>query len=763
MGPGVRPVFALLAFMAVVCLTPTLAAAAKTRIEPGMAQYTNVENAIKFLREHGEDQAADQIQKILDDGDLYIDPAVPYNGKTDGYNNVSLNPMVAGNDNPFNRDKPWDPVRNFEEIFGLARTLYHENIHVNEQNLIHFMWDNWAEHPAWSDTLLKMEEWIEQERKQFDVNYGPRKPGMTVAQQQLELNKIDAKIRTLLSYLADFKSQEYFGGDDQRWVDRTTTYWTGEQNRLAPRIAQLTGGGAPKPTAGGPPTTPSTPPPSQPPPPPTPPPPAPPEVTVTVTVPCAPCQKIADQIRDVKERLKTLNENAAKAADAVTRNQQHIADLQKRVANLQAELERAAGTGGSSYDPTTGETVEAYDQGNGTVKVTTKDAAGNVIDEHIRDSSARKADINRQITDTNAEIAKAQAESARLAAAAATAKKLVNDMATLLSQLVKELEDCIKKYCSNIPTSTALNLLGLPYRDMSALGDPNSFNPPYTGGRNDAFQLMIIEIRVGNVDGIAVPGQAPAAAPSKGARAGERAAPSMLASLLSWLRPGDRALLSRTSTRTPWTPPAKSEQRRAPKAAPVQMLLTSLGQSTGEAFDLQIFNTGGRPFKLAADALVVEPLKDEAKKQAQGAVQRLMSSASPVTAKVNGYCMEMLKAPPTLGTVFRIASPELQQRFEPMRKIMDASRRVQQLGQLRPDSNPDGYFHAIRQWAMWTVQEKLNEKTFGNAFLEHTRKLVTANKQPWTKQAEDAIKQATPNRWNDIQRVLTLAGVPLAR
>src|SRR5689334_13325245 len=115
--------------------------------------------------------------------------------------------------------------------------------------------------------------------------------------------------------------------------------------------------------------------------------------------------------------------------------------------------------------------------------------------------------------------------------------------------------------------------------------------------------------------------------------------------------------------------------------------------------------------------------------------QLIRATSNPVTAKINGYCLEMLKAPPAAGTIFKIAAPELQQRFEPMRKIMDASRRVQQ--QLHPDSNPDGYFNAIRQWAMWTVQEKLNEKTFGNSFLEHTKKLVLNAKQPWSKQAED--------------------------
>ena len=43
----------LLAFVAVVCFTPAVASAEKYQVTPGTPQYTNVENAIKFLREHG--------------------------------------------------------------------------------------------------------------------------------------------------------------------------------------------------------------------------------------------------------------------------------------------------------------------------------------------------------------------------------------------------------------------------------------------------------------------------------------------------------------------------------------------------------------------------------------------------------------------------------------------------------------------------------------------------------------------------------------
>lgn len=758
MGPRVRLV---LGIVACLYLLPHAAAAQPIAVVEGTVEYENVQTALKFLREHGDSEAADQIQKSLDNGDIYSDVHAKYNGTTDMKNNVVIDaPIMSWQQPPQKRGTPFDPVKDFKMVVALARTLYHENFHVSQQNVLEFFVDNVLEYPAWMDTMSELEHWIEQEKLRFDRNYRPSKPGMTAAQQEAELKKIKDKIEILTEYYGAFKDNEYFGGDDQQWIARNTEYWNNQITSLIdPRLVQLQGGG-PKPTGTQPPpTTPTTGGGTTTPPSPPKPPPAPPE---PVTVPCAPCQKIADQIRDVKERLKGLNEASQKAQQDVTKNQQRIADLQKRVGNLTAELERAAGTGGHSYDPSNGQTVDAYDQGNGTVKVTTKDAAGNVIDEHVRDSSARKADINRQIDEANAEIAKAQADSGRLEKAAATAKKLAADMATLLNQLVADLADCIKKYCSNIPTAAALNLLGLPYRDLQTLTDPLSYNPPYTGGRNDGFQLMIVEIRVANADGIIVPGGA--GAPAKGAMNRDGAPASILASLLSWLRPGRPTFLSTRDVTTPWLPDAEVQRRgAAPRPSPVQMLLTSLGQSTGEAFDLQIFNSGGKPFRLAADALVVEPLKDEAKKQAQAAVQRLMASASPVTAKVNAYCMEFLKAPPSLGTVFRIAAPELQQRFAPMRNIMDASRRVQQLGQLRPDSNPDGYFHSIRQWAMWTVEQKLNDKTFANAFVEHTKKAVTAQKQTWSNDTENVIRKAAPNRWNDIQRILAAAQVAVPR
>ena len=772
MGPRVRRALALIAFM--FALPLAAAAADAVQIVPGTAAYQNVQNALKFLREHGSGEAADELQRRLDQGKIWYQVNLDGNGETPLITGtITVNAGLAVNLNSPN--VPFAPDANFTPILELARTLFHENYHSNHQDV----WDSYAlgsngvEHFAWTQTIFAMEQWLHDERRKFgDAMKSARPP--SAAEQKRELEHLGTKIDVLTQYTNWYAvDNEYFGYyEDEPWIDSTQAWWKKYKAvYIDPDLKRLTpippdpetppagGGTAPTPQ----PPKPETPKPE----PPTPQPPPPPDEPVAV--PCAPCQKIADQIQDVKQRLKTLNENVKKANDAVARNQQKIAALQKRVANLQAELDRAAGTGGYSYDPATGQTIEAYDQGNGTVKVTTKDAAGNVIEEHVRDSSAHKADVRRQIDEANADIAKAQAEGQNLAKGAATAKKLVNDMATLLEQLVKELEDCIKKYCSNVSTSDALNMLNLPYDSLDVLRDPTSYNP-FDGNTNGAFQQMIIEIRVGNAPGMTVPrGDG---APRNGWLQDVRQPRTMLAALLSWLRPTASAWMTgarrwSAEPRRPWSvddAEVQARVQRSPFKQPVQMLLTSLGQSTGQAFDLQVFNGSGNSFKLAAQSLVVEPLKDEVKQQVQRGMQQLIrSTANPVTAKINGYCLEMLKLPPTAGTIFKIASPQLQQRFAPMRKIMDASRRVQQLGQLRPDSNPDGYFNAIRQWSMWTVQEKLNEKTFTNAFVEHTKKLVTGQKQSWTKDAEETIKKAAPNRWNDIQKVLAAAGVPLPR
>lgn len=63
--------------------------------------------------------------------------------------------------------------------------------------------------------------------------------------------------------------------------------------------------------------------------------------------------------------------------------------------------------------------------------------------------------------------------------------------------------------------------------------------------------------------------------------------------------------------------------------------------------------------------------------------------------------------------------------------------------------------------AVWAVEQKFNQSRYTEAFAAHTRKNVEAAGQQWTRQAEDVIRKVSPNRWQDIVKVLAGAGMPV--
>src|SRR5262245_19665551 len=80
-------------------------------------------------------------------------------------------------------------------------------------------------------------------------------------------------------------------------------------------------------------------------------------------------------------------------------NVQRIELARKRIEQLNKELGRQEGTGGSAYDPDTGRTTEAWTQADGRVKITVKDKDGNIIEERIRerrDSAKIRAEIAKE-------------------------------------------------------------------------------------------------------------------------------------------------------------------------------------------------------------------------------------------------------------------------------------------------------------------------------------------------------------------------------
>jgi hypothetical protein len=194
----------------------------------------------------------------------------------------------------------------------------------------------------------------------------------------------------------------------------------------------------------------------------------------------------------------------------------------------------------------------------------------------------------------------------------------------------------------------------------------------------------------------------------------------------------------------------------------VHLLLTDRGGSTGKTLGLQVLNLSGQPIRLGSMPLALEPIRQQAQARVQQAFTRL-AKASPVNIDLAAYCVEFLKAPPGPNTIFRLAPAGVQQKFASMSKLLRAAYRVQEAGLLNPDSNPAAYTDAIKQWALWTVEQNFNEARFTEAFLGHTRKNVEAAGQAWPKEAEGTIRKVSPNRWRDIAQILSGAGLPVPK
>jgi hypothetical protein len=187
-----------------------------------------------------------------------------------------------------------------------------------------------------------------------------------------------------------------------------------------------------------------------------------------------------------------------------------------------------------------------------------------------------------------------------------------------------------------------------------------------------------------------------------------------------------------------------------------QVVLRGLGTLGREAVEMQLFgDDAAASAGVSADGLVAEPveLDEEARARLDDALGRL-ASEHPVVARLDAYCVEFLRQPPDLGTVFRIAGPEVQARFSQIRDVLDASTRLRDAGLLHPDSEPEDYFHSIRQWTIWTLVEQLDADGFARSFVEHTRKNFETAGQPWTEETEELVESLVPNRWSDVVDIL---------
>jgi hypothetical protein len=192
-----------------------------------------------------------------------------------------------------------------------------------------------------------------------------------------------------------------------------------------------------------------------------------------------------------------------------------------------------------------------------------------------------------------------------------------------------------------------------------------------------------------------------------------------------------------------------------PAAGGLQFLFTSLGVSTGEAFDVRIVNHTGKPVTLGPGGLVLRPLKKNAAEQLTREFNQ--QAAKAVKVRLSGYCLQFRKDPPKAGMVYVAAPAETQEQYAAAPIIFRSASLMKKKGLLKPTGNPTSYFHSIRQWAWWTQEQRFTEETFTTALLDYTKKNMQNAKQPWSKEAEAYVRASAPNRWADIANTLRLA------
>jgi hypothetical protein len=204
-----------------------------------------------------------------------------------------------------------------------------------------------------------------------------------------------------------------------------------------------------------------------------------------------------------------------------------------------------------------------------------------------------------------------------------------------------------------------------------------------------------------------------------------------------------------------WSPTLHAAEQNLQKG--LQLLITSAGGSTGKNLTMQVLNFTGKAVDLQG-MVALEPVKKDSQQQMNQAFAKLAGRQIASRFDLSAYCLEFLKLPPVAGQVLRVAGPEVQKRFAPMKRIMTAANRLTSTNALKPDTAPASYADSIKQWAIWTAEQRFNEKRFGAAFMSHTKKNVEGAGQKWSKQFEDVVRQRTPNRWNDIVQILKGAG-----
>jgi hypothetical protein len=217
-------------------------------------------------------------------------------------------------------------------------------------------------------------------------------------------------------------------------------------------------------------------------------------------------------------------------------------------------------------------------------------------------------------------------------------------------------------------------------------------------------------------------------------------------------------------------------------SAPIEVVILSIAGSTGPVMEA-FFVNHGKEVRIQGEGLVLEPVAD-ADPATLRRVEEIRAAAlhgkplpppgadgapggslderagsAVIRVVLDAYCLQADLDVPTQGMLFRIAGPAGQAEFAGLPAIVEASRRMFDAGALNPSTDPEDYFHSIRQWALWAEEKDMDAEKFEDAFVAHARRNIVASGQTWNAEVESVVRDYAPGRWEDVETVLEAAGV----
>lgn len=179
----------------------------------------------------------------------------------------------------------------------------------------------------------------------------------------------------------------------------------------------------------------------------------------------------------------------------------------------------------------------------------------------------------------------------------------------------------------------------------------------------------------------------------------------------------------------------------------------ALGGSTGDVVDVRIVHPPGERVPIEG-FVAIEPVAATASDRERWESEISGLEGETERRTLSAYCLRYAADAPPAGTVFRVAGPDKQAAFAPKARAMEAARRLHEGGLLNPDTDPESYFHSVRQWSLWTQERGFDADGFADAFVEHTKKNVAAAGRAWTGEIEEIVRTSARGRWRDVRRVL---------